>query len=576
MNLHSFETTERAPIRRSLQDNSFNVSTSFPTGFLVPLGWVDICPASTFRGQLGGFSRMGLTPLKPVMDRAYTDSYAFYVPYRILWKGFVKVYGEGEPTEWDTPTETTVPYFDPSTPGLVDKFRKYSIFDYLGYNIDDTSSRKLSILPLLAYVRVWEDFFRDANLQSKNPGTSVLFEAASGSDQSANVLTLINYMDQLADTLTNTRLYKLNRYHDYFSSALPRQQLGDAITFGIGGEAPIISRANGGTGSKMDYIYTGFYISNGNNIPADSTVGVSASSSDDLANTGYYNSFHLPADGSLGGGTMRTYLSGAGQQPRPFADLSQATPVSVSDLRYAIALQALAELDARCGGLRYNTSLKGHFGTAPLDETLQRPELLGATHYELGMTTVTNNSANGTGSLGAYSATSDFSGMFHKSFKEPGILIFLSGVRVKHRYSQGEGKAFYKTRRYDWYDPLLNNISEQPVYTREIFSPGGDNVFGFQEAWAEYRFQTDKCTGGMRKGAYADLNAWNYGDYYTSAPLLSGTWMKEDPKTIGQTLTGFSDTDPDILCSMILFDGHIDLKAVLPMTKYSRPMLLDR
>lgn len=564
MNLHTFETTERAPIRRSLQDNSFDVSTSFPTGFLIPLGWVDVCPASTFRGQLGGFSRMGLTPLKPVMDRAYTDSYAFYVPYRILWKGFVKVYGEGEPTEWDTPTETTVPYFDPSTPGLSGLFKKYSIFDYLGYNIDDTSSRKLSILPILAYVRVWEDFFRDANLQSKNPGTSVLYEAASGSDQSTNLITLLQYMDNLSASLITTKLYKLNRYHDYFSSALPRQQLGDAITFGLAGTAPVKATGTGNVSllnaDSLDNIEAGSGIFTNNSIVPQGT------------NVFLYgkDANNDPVDARLviGNGTLN--------QAGAYADLSGATPVSVTDLRYAIALQALAELDARCGGLRYNTSLKGHFGTAPLDETLQRPEMLGAAHYELGMTTVTNNSATGTGNLGAYSATSDFSGMFHKSFKEPGILIILTGVRVKHRYSQGEGKAFYKTRRYDWYDPLLNNISEQPVYTREIYSAGGTNVFGFQEAWAEYRFQTDKCTGGMRKGAYADLNAWNYGDYYTAAPVLSGFWMKEDPKTIGQALTGFSDTNQDVLCSMILHDAHIDLKAILPMTKYSRPMLLDR
>lgn len=566
--LHTFEKAEHAPIRRSLQDNSFDVSTSFPTGFLIPLGWVDVCPASTFRGQLGGFSRMGLTPLKPVMDRAYTDSYAFYVPYRILWKGFVKVYGEGEPTEWDTPTETTVPYFDPSTVGLSGLFKKYSIFDYLGYNIDDTSSRKLSILPILAYVRVWEDFFRDANLQSKNPGTSVLYEAVSGSDQSTNLITLLQYMDNLSASLITTKLYKLNRYHDYFSSALPRQQLGDAITFGMVGNAPV-SAPSGNFGNAKFFAPTSnsaaFAISSNIRNRYNVTPGAVEN-----ANVLVNGTDSTDQAGMIG--IDKATLVGMGA----FADLSQATPVSVTDLRYAIALQALAELDARCGGLRYNTSLKGHFGTAPLDETLQRPEMLGATHYELGMTTVTNNSATGTGSLGAYSATSDFSGLFHKSFKEPGIIIILSGVRVKHRYSQGEGKAFYKTRRYDWYDPLLNNISEQPVYTREIYSPGGTNVFGFQEAWAEYRFQPDKCTGGMRKGAYADLNAWNYGDYYTAAPVLSGSWMKESPDTIGQTLTGYSNTDADVLCSMILFDGHIDLKAVLPMTKYSRPMLLDR
>lgn len=570
MNLHTFETAERAPIRRSLQDNSFDVSTSFPTGFLIPLGWVDVCPASTFRGQLGGFSRMGLTPLKPVMDRAYTDSYAFYVPYRILWKGFVKVYGEGEPTEWDTPTETTVPYFDPSTPGLSGLFKKYSIFDYLGYNIDDTSSRKLSILPILAYVRVWEDFFRDANLQSKNPGTSVLYEAASGSDQSSNLITLLMYMDNLSASLTTTKLYKLNRYHDYFSSALPRQQLGDAITFGMAGTAALQVAA--GKQFAGEVIYRN--LSDSTNIFGGEMIIAGTVPSTGVGPGEYLNS--LGFDDAGDNRKLGTLVDLNTIKNNMSVDLSSATPISVTDLRYAIALQALAELDARCGGLRYNTSLKGHFGTAPLDETLQRPEMLGATHYELGMTTVTNNSATGTGDLGAYSATSDFSGLFHKSFKEPGMILILSGVRVKHRYSQGEGKAFYKTRRYDWYDPLLNNISEQPVYTREIYSPGGTNVFGFQEAWAEYRFQPDKCTGGMRKGAYADLNAWNYGDYYTSAPVLSGSWMKEDPKTIGQALTGFSDTNQDVLCSMILHDAHIDLKAILPMTKYSRPMLLDR
>lgn len=559
MNLmHDFARSERAPIRKSVQDNSFKISTSFPTGFLIPLAISDTCPASTRKNGLGSFARMGLTPLKPVMDHAYMDEYAFFVPYRILWDGFRKVYGEGEPTEWDTPTEATVPYFDPSTTALQPYFTKYSVFDYLGYNIADKTSRKLSILPLLAYIRVWEDFFRDANLQSRNPGTSVLFNATSGADVSSSVVTLLSYLD---DLVTGTKLYKLNRYHDYFSSALPSQQLGSPVTFGMAGTAPVKATTNGTV-----FLYNLDAVDNaeaGSNIRVGTTIGPAETKSSIT-----YGSDEVPGRIIITNST----LTGAGA----YADLSLASPISVTDLRYSIALQALKELDARCGGLRYNTNLLGHFGTAPLDETLQRPELLGAKHYELGMTTVTNNSNTNTGSLGAYSATSRYGGMFNKSFKEPGLLIWVGGVRVKHSYSQGEEKLYYKTRRYDWYDPLLNNISEQPVMRRELYAGDQSNVFGFQEAWAEYRYHPDKVTGGMRKGIYNDLNAWNYGDYYLASPVLNGSWMKESPDTIGQALTNYSHFNSDILASMILYDGFVELLDVLPMTTHSIPRLLDR
>lgn len=571
MNLHDFAKSERAPIRKSVQNNSFKVSTSFPTGFLIPLAISDTCPASTRKNGLGSFARMGLTPLKPVMDHAYMDEYAFFVPYRILWDGFRKVYGEGEPTEWDTPTESTVPYFDPADSRISPFWVKYSVFDYLGYNIADATSRKLSILPLLAYVRVWEDFFRDANLQTKNPGTSILFNATAGADVSGSVATLLSYFDVL---VTGTKLYKLNRYHDYFSSALPGQQLGTPVQFGIGGLADVKVKPSGGS-TFSDYVPGGFYVSNGGPAFGSDAIGLGTSKTDEFASTSQVLSWHSPANGdTVAGGSIRSYLYNSSY--KTVADLSTASLVSVADLRMAVALQALKELDARCGGLRYNTNLLGHFGTAPRDETLQRPELLGAKHYELGMTTVTNNSNTNTGSLGAYSATSRYGGMFNKSFKEPGLIIWVGGVRVKHSYSQGEEKLYYKTRRYDWYDPLLNNISEQPVMRRELYAGDQTNVFGFQEAWAEYRYHPDKVTGGMRKGIYSDLNAWNYGDYYAASPVLSGSWMKESPDTIGQALTNYSNTNADILASMILYDGFIEVVDVLPMTTHSIPRLLDR
>ena len=260
------------------------------------------------------------------------------------------------------------------------------------------------------------------------------------------------------------------------------------------------------------------------------------------------------------------------------ADLSNATAANINQLRQAFQLQRLFEKDAR-GGTRYTEMLKSHFGVTNGDARLQRPEFLGGKHVLLSMqqvsqTAPSSGTGNALGQLGAYSVTGSSDGSFVKSFTEFGYIVGVACVRVKHSYAQGISKMFTRKRRFDFYYPALANIGEQPVYVRELYAgtggAGNVNVFGFQEAWADYRYKPDMVTGMLRPGQTADMTAWTYADNYTTAPTLSADWVHETTSNIDQTLAV-----PSATADQFIADFGVMNKCTRPMPLYSVPGLID-
>ena len=261
------------------------------------------------------------------------------------------------------------------------------------------------------------------------------------------------------------------------------------------------------------------------------------------------------------------------------ADLSKATAANINELRQAFQLQRLFERDAR-GGTRYTEMLHAHFGVTNPDARLQRPEYLGGEHILLNMTQVqqtapSSGSGNALGQLGAYSLTGAQGGAFVKSFTEFGYVLGLACVRVKHSYSQGIPRMFTRKRRFDFYYPGLANIGEQPVYTSELYNAAGSafstsTVFGFQEAWADYRYKPDLVTGMLRPGQTADMTAWTYGDNYTAAPTLSDGWVKESTGNIDQTLAVLKATADQFIADFGVYN-----KCTRVMPLFSVPGLID-
>lgn len=518
--LHSFASTKsNIDFKRSIFDFSPRIKTSFNQGQLVPIGSpIEVLPGDTFRFDLNAFVRMSAQPIKPVLDDAYIDIYAFFVPSRLLWQYFEEEHGSNQSSPWTQPTE----YIEPqvtlaptsSSPVLVG-----GLADYLGVPTglpDGSTILTTSLLPFAAYAKIWNDWFRDENYQYPVTLDSLVYNLPNGSSFYPGTSNGLNfgwyssgsYVSSLSSGLMKkTPLLQVNKYHDYFTSVLPSPQKGEAVSIPLGESAPLFA----------------------------------SSSSYSLTNNAWIA--NLIASGS---DQASRYSAGTGITTTPVTtniqvDLSQATGATINDLRYAFALQSQYETDARAGS-RYIEILKANYGVSPSDSRLQRPELLGAIHQKLGMSSVAQTSQaetatlnNGLGTLGGISATGIHSGFVNKSFEEFGFIFVLGAVRVKHSYCQGLPRSLTKKRRFDYYYPTFANIGEQPVYTQEIYG-GADSgtVFGYQEAWAYLREFPDQVTGQLRKGGgYDDFAAWTYADEYNSVPVASASWLFEGAETIG-------------------------------------------
>lgn len=538
-----FSQVPHIDIKRSVFDRSTQHKTTFNAGKLIPIFCDEVLPGDTFSGKISSVVRM-TTPIHPTMDNLYADIYWYQVPLRIIWEHLPEFMGENNDTFWTQPTEYEIPQIESPTGG----WEKGTIADYLGVptKIEFKDNHSLNHLPFRAVVKVHIDWFRDQNLQTPaflDTGDSVTY----GSNGS-------NY---IADAIAGGMPLPVAKYHDYFTSALPEPQKGPDVLLPLGTSAPVY-----GTGGPVRWKV----ITDTSNTL--STMGVESNNTVTVANgTGAYSTLRYPT---------KEQLTSLGYEAPMFVDLENATAATVSQLRQAFAVQRLYERDAR-GGTRYTEILKAHFGVSSPDGRLQRSEYLGGSRIPINITQVVQTSSTDSvspqGNTAAYSLTGDISASFTKSFTEHSILLCFICVRNENTYQQGLERMWSRKRRFDFYWPALANISEQPVFNKEIYAQGtdeDDEVFGYQEAWAEYRYKPSRVSGAFRSNYARTLDSWHYADYYDSLPVLGDSFIRASETNVDRTLAVQSELE-----DQFIGDFYFDLKCVRPMPVYSVPGLID-
>lgn len=544
--------------KRSKFNLSHKVATTFNSGYLIPLMVDEILPGDTVKIDLATVCR-SITPAVPVMDQAYLDVFAFWCPSRILTihdKDFQKIHGENVAGSWAPAVESTL-----SNTGNTFKLslssmavQPQSLADYMGFPIGFyNASAEFSRLPFNGYWEIWNEFFRDQNTQTRidwKSYDSVSFGAAV--DNKYNLL-------------------KVNKFHDYFTSSLNSPQKGNSVLLPMSGIAPVKTNATDivSSGNAIRFAVPG----------ASYTIG----SNHDI--------FGYAATGSiLTGKTSATGITPGGSisdiyPSNLYADLTNATAASVNDLRQAFAIQKLLEKDSR-GGTRFREMLFAHYGVSIPDNTVQVPEYLGGKRIPLNMLQVlqTSQTVQGEsvlGQTGAFSNTADNSYLFTKSFAEPGYIYILVTVRPNQSYCQGISRMWTRNRRYDWYYPVFANLGEQAVKTAELYADNNSAwadgkwslIFGYQEAWAEYRYKPSRVSGYLSKNQNVDsvTPMWTYVNKFASAPVLNSSFMQQSVKQIDDTLVVKSQGDS----YQFILDAWINYTAYREMPYFSIPGLID-
>lgn len=555
-NTHFALNPTRIDMSRSRFNRSSSYKTTFNVGDLVPFYVDEVLPGDTFTVDSSRVVRMQ-TLLTPMMDNIYLDTYYFFVPNRLTWQHWRELMGENSQSAWIPEVEYSVPQVTAPEGG----WQVGTIADYMGIPTG-VPNLSVSALPFRAYALICNEWFRDENLLDplNIPVTDANVVGSNGN----------NY---ITDCVKGGKPFIAAKYHDYFTGCLPAPQKGPDVTISV------LDGANIPVRPLNEYV-PGFGV--GQHTPED-WAALRLASTDASGNFTHSGAVGTTASANpydLNAYTGVNFPSGvSGQFPINLWALTDGNlPVAtINQLRMAFQIQKLYERDAR-GGTRYIEILKSHFGVTSPDARLQRPEYLGGNRIPININQVVQSSAtegSGTpqGNTAAYSLTTDSHSDFTKSFVEHGFVIGLMVARYDHTYQQGLERFWSRKDRFDYYWPVFANIGEQAVLNKEIYAQGtskDDEVFGYQEAWADYRYKPSRVTGEMRSSYPQSLDVWHLADDYAALPSLSASWIQEDAATVNRVLAVDQSNAMQLFC-----DIYVRNLTTRPMPLYSIPGLID-
>lgn len=545
-----FSLSPHVDISRSRFDRSASLKTSFNAGDVVPFFLEEVLPGDTFSVDTSKVVRMQ-TLLTPMMDNVYLDTYYFFVPNRLVWDHWKEFCGENTESAWIPQTEYTMPQItSPAGQG----WSVGTLADYFGIPTG-VAGLSVSALPFRAYALIMNEWFRDQNLQ--DPLVVPTDDSTVAGVNSGTFVT---------DVAKGGKPFIAAKYHDYFTSALPAPQKGPDVTIpaATSGQYPVVGlEATHDPGGFGMFGKASLY-SGGSSYIKDGTFCTSA---------GEIRVFD----------TSDTPISSIGSAPIGFeptnlwAQSSGGIGATINQLRLAFQIQKFYEQQAR-GGSRYTEVVRSFFGVTSPDARLQRPEYLGGNRVPINVNQIVQQSGtqSGTtpqGTVVGQSLTTDKHSDFTKSFTEHGLIIGVMVARYDHTYQQGLNRLWSRKDKFDFYWPVFANIGEQAIKNKEIFAQGNDKdneVFGYQEAWAEYRYKANMVTGEMRSAYAQSLDVWHLADNYSTLPSLSDSWIREDKANIDRVLAVTS-----AVSNQFFADIYVKNYCTRPMPMYSVPGLID-